>query len=66
MGRNPLDTAGTDTDDGKVWMGGNPDYADYVEQATILVDSKRKKASPKKEHVNPLRPFGDGGGDVSR
>ncbi len=50
LGRNPLDTAGMDTDD-EEWMGENPDYEDYVEQVyQELVDSKPKKASPKKEN----------------
>ena len=54
VGRNPLDTAGMDTDD-EEWMGENPDYGDYVEQVyQDLVDSKPKKSSPKKE--KPKKP----------
>ena len=29
VGRNPLDTAGLDTDD-EVWIGENPEYEDYI------------------------------------
>ena len=31
VGRNPLDTAGMDTDD-EIWVDENPDYSDYIEQ----------------------------------
>ena len=31
VGRNPLDTAGMDTDD-EIWVDEHPDYADYIEQ----------------------------------
>ena len=69
VGRNPLDTAGMDTDD-EEWMGENPDYGDYVEQVyQDLVDSKRKKSSPKKEKPKkdspkPVKIVWDGGGDI--
>lgn len=31
VGRNPLDTAGMETDD-EIWVDENPDYADYIEK----------------------------------
>ena len=31
VGRNPLDTAGLDTDD-EEWLGENPEYEDYILQ----------------------------------
>ena len=31
VGRNPLDTAGMETDD-EIWVDENPDYADYIKQ----------------------------------
>ena len=41
VGRNPLDTAGMDTDD-EEWMDQNPDYVDYVEECyQEMVDNEK-------------------------
>jgi hypothetical protein len=45
VGRNPLDTAGMDTDD-EIWVDENPDYSDYIEQVyKELVTTKQQKKS---------------------
>ena len=45
-GRNPLDTAGMDTDD-EIWISDNPDYEDYIIQE--WKDKKDKKDKDKKD-----------------
>ena len=45
VGRNPLDTAGMDTDD-EEWMDQNPDYVDYVEECyQEMVDNEKEDES---------------------
>ena len=43
-GRNPLDTAGMDSED-EVWIGENPEWEDYIEGEWN--DKKNQKSKPK-------------------
>ena len=42
VGRNPLDTAGLDTDD-EEWLGNNSDYEDYIVQVWKEKMNDKKK-----------------------
>ena len=62
VGRNPLDTAGMDTDD-EIWVDENPDYADYIEQVyKELVANKKKLEDPRERSLKIAR----GGFEVKR
>lgn len=51
--RNPLDTAGMDSDD-EEWIYENPDYADYIMDFYNDLVAKKKK-NKKKENLDPIK-----------
>lgn len=51
VGRNPLDTAGMDTDD-EIWVDENPDYTDYIEQ--VYQELKKDSEEDPQERVKRI------------
>jgi hypothetical protein len=50
VGRNPLDSAGMDTDD-EIWVENNPEYVDYIELVHKELVQKKPEPEPQPEEI---------------